>query len=123
MAVTAADIRATFPEFDGVSTATIDRWREHAERRVSVTQWGDKAGDGILWLTAHLLHVTCKQSSGQTVASGPVSSAKADGLSLAFAVPARMTSSWLASSSYGQYYLDLRRTVFAARVLGTCCGA
>lgn len=131
MAITASDIREHFAEFENLSDAKIDRWLAQAERRINTTQWGEKADDGLLWLTAHLLKIQCDiataASGGTGSPSGPVSSKKVGDLSVTYSAPVfttfrKATDRFLASTTYGQYYLDLKSTVFATRVLGDCDG-
>ena len=121
MTVTVQDIKDHFTEFQGLSTTVIERWKTQAERRVSVTQWSDKADDGVLWLTAHLLKMHCIRASGGTVPAGPVSQKKTGDLSETYAIPLGIGRSALAQTSYGQYFLELQSSIFSKRVLGTCC--
>lgn len=126
MTVVAQDIRDTFSEFAGSSDALINRWLAQAERRINATQWGTKADDATLWLTAHLLKIECMIRSGGTPAAGAVSQQKVGDLSVSYAVPAKLGNSFLAATAYGQQYLQLRDEMFVTRVLnGTitdgCC--
>lgn len=120
MAIVASDIRDHFPEFAGVSDTVITRWLAQAERRVNRTQWGEKADDATLWLTAHLLAVTGSLACGGGPGSGAVSMRKVGELTVQYAVPDRMAQTFLASTAYGQYYLTLRTGVWPTRVLGAC---
>lgn len=123
MAVTAQDIRDHFAEFSALSDAVINRWKEQAERRVNLTQWGEKADDAILWLTAHLLKITTALDAGLTAPAGPLSSQKVGDLAATYKIPDGMSQTFLASTSYGQYYLTLRTGVWPTRVLGECSGS
>jgi len=123
VSVTASDIRDHFAEFSGLSDTVINRWKAQAERRVNVSQWGEKADDAVLWLTAHLLKVTSSLACGQSGASGPVTAQKVGDLSVSYSVPTRMSQTFLASTTYGQYYLTLKTGVWPTRVLGDCCGS
>lgn len=120
MAVTATDIQDHFPEFEGLSETVINLWLTQAERRVNPTQWGDKADDAVLWLTAHLLALTQGLACGVSAASGPVTTKKVGDLSISYKVPDEMSQTFLASTSYGQYYLTLKTGVWPTRVLGDC---
>lgn len=120
MTVTANDIRTAFAEFSELSDTVINLWKAQAERRVNPTQWGDRADDATLWLTAHLLKITQTLGCGLEPASGAVSSKKVGDLAVAYAVPDRMSQSFLASTTYGQYYLSLRSGIWPTRVLGAC---
>jgi hypothetical protein len=126
MTVVAQDIRDTFPEFQGATDTLIELWLAQAQRRVNTVQWGEKADDATLWLTAHLLKLDSQIRGGGTAAAGPISQKKVGDLSVSYAVPAKMAQSFLASTAYGQQYLQLRSELMTTRVLnGTvtdgCC--
>ena len=57
MSVTVHRFRLAFPEFKRTPEATIKEKIRSAALRVNASIWGDKADDGIMWLTAHLLSV------------------------------------------------------------------
>ena len=120
MAVTAKDIKDCFGEFAGTSDQLVDKFRLQAERRINLTQWGEKADDAILWLTAHLLKIEQQIRGGGIAASGPVQSKKVGDLAVSYKIPDSMAKSFLASTTYGQYYLDLKTGVWPTRVLGDC---
>ena len=120
MAVTATDITDHFAEFEGLSETVINQWLAQAERRVNATQWGEKADDAVLWLTAHLLALTQPLGCGVSPGSGPVASKKVGDLAVTYKIPEKMSQTFLASTAYGQYYLTLRAGVFPTRVLGDC---
>lgn len=121
MTVTASDITDHFPQFEGLSETVITQWLTQAERRVNPIQWGEKADDAVLWLTAHLLALTQTLGACVSPASGPIVSKKVGDLSVSYKVPDKMSQTFLASTAYGQYYLTLRAAVFGSRVLGECC--
>lgn len=121
MAVTANDIKDHFAEFEDLSDTVINRWLEQAERRVNRTQWGNKADDATLWLTAHLLKLHLTLACGVQPAPGPLTSQRVGDLAVTYKVPDRMAQTFLASTAYGQYYLTLRTGVWPTRVLGECC--
>lgn len=123
MAVTATDIRDHFTEFDGLSDTVITRWLAQAERRVNRTQWGEKADDATLWLTAHLLKLQLTLACGVQPASGPVSSQRVGDLAVTYKLPERMSQTFLASTVYGQYYQTLKTGIWPTRVLGECCAS
>jgi hypothetical protein len=118
VAVTAKDIKDTFGEFANATDQLVDRFRVQAERRVNLTQWGEKADDAILWLTAHLLKLEKQLRGGNFAASGPVASKKVGDLAISYKVPDKMANSFLASTTYGQYFLDLKTGIWPTRVLG-----
>jgi len=121
MAVTAQDVRDTFSAFASCSDQLIERFLAQAERRVNRTQWGEKADDATLWLTAHLLEIECQLRSGGDVAAGPVSMEKVGDLTVSYKIPEAASNSFMASTAYGRYYLELKTGIWPTRVLGTCC--
>ena len=121
MTVLASDIADYFPEFEGLSETVINRWLDQAQRRVNYTQWGDKADDAVIWLTAHLLAITQSLGCGTSPGSGAIGSKKVGDLAVTYKVPDRMSQSFLASTAYGQYYLTLKTGVWPERVLGGPC--
>ena len=121
MTVTAQDVKDTFSEFSGTSDATINIFLAQAERRVNADQWSDKADDATLWLTAHLLKIEAQLRSGGDAASGPVKSKRVGDLAISYEVPEQLSRSFMGSTAYGQYYLDLTTSVWPTRVLGACC--
>ena len=127
MTITAQDIRDTFSEFSGASDVLIDRWIAQAERRINTTQWSEKADDATLWLTAHLLKIESQLRGGGTATAGPITTKKVGDLSVSYSVPAgKLSETFLASTAYGQQFLELRKELFTTRVLnGTvssdCC--
>lgn len=120
MAVTANDIRDCFGEFASLSDSVINKWLEQAERRVNRTQWGEKADDATLWLTAHLLSITQSLACGVEPSPGAVASRKVGDLAESYKLPDRMSQTFLASTTYGQYYQTLKTGIWPTRVLGEC---
>lgn len=119
MSVTAKDVKDTFSEFAGHSDQLVDRWRLQAERRINLTQWGEKADDAILWLTAHLLKIEKQLRCGNgNAASGAVRSKRVGDLAVTYAVPTKMADTFLAATAYGQQYIDLKTGIWPTRVLG-----
>lgn len=120
MAVTAQDIKDTFGEFSGTSDQLVERFLAQANRRVNADQWGEKADDAVLYLTAHLLKIEVQIRGGAFAASGPIQSRKVGDLAVSYKVPDAMGKSFLASTTYGQVYLDLKTGIWPTRVLGAC---
>lgn len=117
MAVTATNIKDCFPEFGQLPDTLVDKYRLQAERRINLVQWGEKADDGILWLTAHLLKLYQQIKAGAFAKAGPISEKKVGDLSIKFAIPGTLKHSWLSSTTYGQYFQDLKTGVWPTRVL------
>ena len=124
MAVTAQDVRDHFAEFEACSDTVIERWLAYAVGRVNATQWGGRTDEGVLWLTAHFLKVASTLGSGLQSAAGPASSVRVGDLATTYAIPPRLARSWLSSTTYGAFFVELMATIFPTRVLGgTCCSS
>lgn len=123
MAVTAQDIKDTFSSFSGASDQLIDKFLVQAQRRVNRTQWGEKADDATLWLTAHLLELESQIRTGGDAAAGPVAMRKVGDLTVSYKIPDGAGSSFMACTVYGRYYLDLKTGIWPTRVLGDCSSA
>ena len=111
-----AGFRARFPEYanDPPSDATIQVYLDDALLFVGATPWGEKYNLGVYYYAAHLLTLALKSASGAVGgASGPVSGRSVDGTSVNYAT-ATMTSgseAWFNSTTYGQRYLVMRKTL------------
>lgn len=114
MAITANDIKSRFPEFCSQKDARIDALISEAGRRINDAAWAGKRDDGAAYLTAHLLVFT---GDGSTHDAGPVTSEKTISTSATYGVGSGLQDDALGSTSFGRYYMSLRRTVFAARRL------
>lgn len=60
MAVTAAQFKAEFAEFEGAPNALVQAKLDLALRRTPADVWGDQQDDGIKYLAAHLLALSPK---------------------------------------------------------------
>lgn len=58
MAVTAAQIKAEFPEFADTADADIDAKIADAVSCVNVDAWGDQTDFGVKYMAAHLLAIS-----------------------------------------------------------------
>lgn len=117
MSATASDLTDRCTEFATTPTATINLALADALNQINVTNWGDtKAFYGQIYLAAHLLRSWTDQSSGS--ASGPVTMHKDGDLQVSYAASAAAQSDQdLASTKWGNMYLDLRSQVFSVRNL------
>lgn len=109
-----SEFKTDFPEFESTDNATVTRFIGKAEIRVNRTEWGNKADDGIGFLTAHLLK---RLEQGDGAASGPVASERVGDIAVSYGVSDDFKNRELASTAYGRSYLDLQGEVFAARVV------
>ena len=115
MAVTAATIKALFPEFQSLPAARIDLFIDQAEKRVSSEAWGDTSDDGISYLTAHLLSTF--GVGGPLDNSGPTTAEQVGDISRSMAVGDMFINSQYGTTPYGRTFLEMRSEVFACRTL------
>ncbi len=119
MTIAASDVKTFAPEFDALDDADIDLVIARVERRTNREAWGVKADDGVLFLVCHYLTIAARIAATGAQARGPLTSETVGPLSRTFASPGALslTNAFLASSTYGQAYTELRGLVFASRVL------
>lgn len=125
MSATRADLRARVTEFTATADATVDLALSDALDQINLTNWGETKGFvGQIYLAAHLLKVwTESATDSSSAASGPVVMRKDGDLQVSFS-PGSISSvpfsdQALASTKWGQMYLDLRAQVFSVRTLAT----
>lgn len=112
MAVTVADFRVRFPEFEDDITypdARIQIFIDDATLCVLENIFGNLTDIATCYLAAHYLYLATKSSTGDATTASPLSSKTADKLSLSKAVSsvdATDPNSVLSSSQYGQRYLQ-----------------
>ncbi len=112
MAVTAAEVKTIATEFAAVADARVDIFIAQAETRTNRANWGNKADDGVIYLTAHLLKLDDLQGEAP---AGPVSARRVRDVSWAFANPT--STEGLDSTAWGRRYKELKSTIFGSRVL------
>lgn len=110
MAITAQQVRDCFDEFSGATDVLIDKFIDQADRLVNDTQWGSRADDGRLYLTAHLLKL---EKEGDSLAAGPITQKKVGDLSVGFGAGSERSS--IGATAYGRHFEDLRSMIFVCR--------
>jgi hypothetical protein len=119
MTVTAAAVKARCldPIIQATDDAVITSLIAEVERRTSRTQWGEKADDGVIYLTAHMALMNAKAAAGQSTVKGPLTSETVGPLSRSFAAPVAMPFSqqWYAQTSWGLMYWGLMSLVLSQR--------
>lgn len=91
--------------FDSLTNSQIKIYLDMATNCVDETVWGKKADDAIKLLTAHYLTLASRGGN-----SGSVTSEKVGDLQKSFS-NAQTDDSELATTSYGQMYLQMRKTL------------
>ena len=109
MAITLQEYRGRFTEHAAVSDADVSFAVDCANEDVGDEFLGLKADRARLWYAAHTVECDYVERSGDPVATGPVSSKSADGLSVSFAVSASAVPQKddFQSTKYGQRYAYL----------------
>lgn len=118
MAITPADIKLRFPEFDSVIDGRIQLFIDDATATVNPNC--SNADLMIAYLTAHLLFISDKTDSGSGGNISPVISESVGDVSRSFGVSANNSNSdaYYNSTSYGQRYLDLRSNCIGRPIIG-----
>ena len=109
--------RALVPAHSAVADATVDLWLGIASRRHTASAWGQLYPEAMVWWVAHQLEQDPGSGVGSSSATavGPIVSQKDGDLQRSYAAPAVSASgsasavdSDLATTRYGQRYLDIR---------------
>lgn len=115
MAITTADFKVRFPEFDSIVNARVQLFLDDAQGELDEDAWDTAYERGVFYLAAHLL------AQGEATASGvnpagvlPLSSAAVDGESIGFARAALsgQTSQYWQATQYGIEFMRMKRTIF-----------
>lgn len=116
MAIDPASFKIRFPEFDSVADARIQLFIDDAVIVLNSVYWGDKYDLGLHYLTAHLLTLGTKTEAGSSTSVGAIASRAVDGASVAYTnvQPTDVGDAYYMSTSYGQRYLALRKTLGVA---------
>lgn len=114
MAVTPAIIREVLTEFAEVSATRIQLFLDFAATQINVCAWGNKADQGLIYLTGHFLKLDLDNANGGA-AAGPVSQEAVGQVSASYQIGESFSDSEFGVTSYGRRYLELRKTVFACR--------
>ncbi len=121
MAVTAADVKALFPELAAVADDRVTTWLSFASIKHNVSAFGARSDNALKCLAAHLVELERRRAAGGTGSTGLVQSRTVGDVATTYAVPIltadAMGDAALASTSYGQLYLDLRGGVFVDRTI------
>jgi len=114
MAVTPTTFKVRFPEFGPIADPRIQLFLDDADLVLNESFWGDKYDLGIAYYTAHYLQIGIEAENGNSGSSGPIVSQSVDGVSIAFGqanTPTDQSDIQYASTSYGQRYLALRKSL------------
>lgn len=113
MSITAAEFKIRFPEFAAESDAKVNLFIADSEVIINEVYWDTKYNLGLYYLTAHYFVLANKTEAGSVASIGAVASRAVDGVSISFstAIPGNESDAYYASTSYGQRYLTLRRTL------------
>lgn len=116
MTVTVSTLKARFPEFESVDSATVEVYLAEASRSHNVTQWGAKSDDGLSYLTAHLMAMFLPGYEYGN-AAGPVSSEREGQVQVSYAISDQLknASGDYGATKYGRRYLSLLNTIFVTR--------
>lgn len=116
MALTPADFKIRFPEFEEIDNTRIQFFLNDAVLEVSESAWGTLYEKGVMSLSAHLLSISQSNQEdddsddGET---GNITSKSIGDVSYSFAKATSESSSddWYLQTSYGAEYLRLKKRV------------
>lgn len=111
--LTPTDIREKLPEFSALSAECIQRYLDEAAIMINAVAWDDKYDMGVLYFVGHYLLVDVE---GET-ASGPATEEEVHDVSASYSVSKSAIDSGFGSTHYGRRYIEIRRTIFACRVI------
>lgn len=114
MAITPADFKIRFPEFDSVDDSRIQLFIDDSVLILNETYWGTKYDLGLYYLTAHYLTVATRMANGNSDdASSSVTGKAVDGTSVTYGSPVINDGSddFYNASAYGKQYLALRKNL------------
>lgn len=113
MTIDPASFKIRFPEFDSVDDTRIQLFLDDAEVILNPVFWGDKYDMGQAYLAAHFLVIGTNSEAGSTSPSSGVASKSVDGVSISYnnPTPNSEADAYYLSTSYGQRYLALRKTL------------
>lgn len=115
MSVTPDSLKLVHPEFSSTDANRAQLFIDRASRFVSQDAWGARADDGVIELACHMLKVADGQ--GGATPGAPTSDHVGD-VSTSYQVGGdKRWDSELGSTSYGRTYMQLRRLIFADRVV------
>lgn len=119
MTVTAASIKAKFPEFASIDNAYITEWIAHAELNHNAECWAGKSDEALCFMIAHFLAAFPQGDSESTgVGPGPLT-AQTEGSESAswspLTVPKAFAEDDYGTTKYGRRYLSMRKRIFCCR--------
>ena len=119
--VKASDLKTRLVEFESAQDTRVDLFIADAQLQINATQWGDLCELGVIYLAAHLMCTVGNTDGSGAVAPGPVKKEKVGEIATEYAVGSsgKAGDDFLASTIYGQAYLDLKRKVFPERFLAS----
>lgn len=117
--ITTATFKTRFPEFASVDDARIQLFIDDATNILNEAYWSVKYDLGLSYLAAHMLALGEKSSGGATGSNGLVASRSVDGASVSYtnATPENSGDAYYMSTTYGQRYIALRRTLQGAAIV------
>ena len=112
------------PEFLG--DANLDDFITLAVSMMEPSAWGELYGQAVAYLTAHLMTMASRGSSGGSGVSGPVTMRKAGDVAESYGsinVQVDSADAWLMLSQYGITFLGLRSmlSITGPRLAGPVC--
>lgn len=108
--MSAADVKARFPEFASVPDALVDAVYAESARQVGSNWREEHRDDGRLYLTAHFLALEGRGTSSGSASGGPITEITVGDVTEKYASAQSSGDVFgFKSTAYGQRFLNLRR--------------
>lgn len=115
MSISAASIKQRYPEFSSLSDSYISLVIVDAALEVNSDEWLEKTDKGVQLMTAHLLALSQRASSG---ASGPLISERVGDLERQYGtINVNQLDGSFAQTKYGLEFVNVRKTISTSPLL------
>lgn len=114
--ITSADFKIQFPEFAAIDDDRVQYWITKSATYIGPNEWGTFYDEGVAYWVAHRIASGLQNVATQTESPDEVGAImkKAGDTAIQFSdkvALAKLTGDSYLSTEYGQYFLQLRRTI------------
>lgn len=114
--ITPADFKMQFPEFAAIDDARVQFWINKSATYIGPNEWGTFYNDGVAYWVAHQIAFGAQNAANQAadLSEAGAIMLKAGDTAIQFSdkvALAKLTGDSYLNTEYGQYFLQLRRTI------------
>lgn len=102
--------RSLVPAHSSISDDTVEAYLALSAQEHTASVWGNVYAQAMVWHAAHVIERTPGLGSASADAPGLVTSKRAGDLAVTYGAPPGAADDELATTTYGQRYLALRRS-------------